>query len=222
VLNRLESRSIYLSLLADDSVFTQKERVQTLREMYPIVGTGAGPFFPDLMRPDPLYVITQWNEDATLAFRDPWFDYLGRLYNLREWEYSRSDSGLLHFAPQAFGILLLKYVSDSSGLALSLAVDRAIPTGLIGGNPIPSGNTLALVLGKLGSNQGISSNLMSQYSILSASIPTYKQWVSNNAELVGVWSDPSFHVLRHCSDTVMRRILRRGWVEMSDLRGAPE
>jgi hypothetical protein len=249
VLDGLKRESIYLALLAEGSVFTLSEKVETLRAMYAIARTQTAPFGGQVfgfLYEDPLYLITWWNEDATLAFRDPWFDYLGRLYDRREWESSYYITDiigfgprLLAFAPQAFGILLLKSLSDSTVL---LSVDRTIPTGISGGNTecpyFPASFPLcrdwaqprkreevvgsSLVRGRsVISSSASTYSLTTEFSIRSSSIPAYREWVSDNQELVAVWTDRTFSALRNCSDNVMRRILRGGWIEISDLKAPP-
>ena len=246
VLDRLNRESIYLALLAEDSVFNLNERVETLRAMHSVARTRTTPFgfrIVNFLYEDPLYVITQWDKDATLAFRDPWFDCLGRLYDGREWEFPYGDifgPKLLAFAPQAFGILLLKSLSDST--LPSLLVERRIPTGIWGWNtrcpyfpesfplcrdwvqpwkPEEVGASSLVRGGSIISSSASARGLTAEFRIQSSSIPAYREWVSDNQELVAVWTDRTFSALRNCGEKVMRRILSGEWIGISDLKALP-
>jgi hypothetical protein len=167
------------------------------------------------MRDDPLYVIAQWDEDATVRYRDPWFEYLSRLYSLRDWQNSSSPFGpaLLSFSPEAFGILLLESTvkpSDSlpasaSGVAiypLAAMGDREIATGLMGGNGdcpyFPATFPLCQDWGKplpprtaTELSPPAVSLPGSKFVVLTSSIPAYKKWLDDNQDLVHAWNDPA-------------------------------
>lgn len=241
----LNRNSIFLALLADDSVFTVAEKVETLRTMYAVARTETGTLsrFYSLVD-DPFYTVVEWDEDATVAFRDPWFDYVGRLHDLREWDvplsanlYEFDSPRLLHVAPQAFGVLLLKSLNDAPVSVVTS--DRAIPTGTIDlsadprcpffpesfplcrdwAPPLKPGETPSFsIVGPL-SPSTFRSSVTSSFIIKSSSLSIYRQWVHDNQELVSIWTDRTFNALRKVNDNVMRRILRGGWVETSELRG---
>ena len=248
---RSELSPIFLDLLRDDSTFTLDERVATLREMYAAAKEEPNATASVLGRADGLTslgLIVDWDEDATIRFRDPWFDYLHRLYDLREWEGGGAATAgivtigvprLLGFAPQAFGILLIRSLKDSPTL-----VEREIPTGFLSTSemecPFPADFPLCigfLQATKLepaasapqrytGESTLLSLELPGSsifrlgpaYSVTRATAAASEKWMEENRDLVSVWTDLTFRDLRTSSDEVMRRIIRRGWVSIADVR----
>ncbi len=226
--------SIYLELLKEPSVFAADEKVATLRQLYETVlaspASNLPLAFPSTQTDDPVGVLADWDEDATVGYRDPWFDYLRHLYELYESEHSnqplfnqtlRVNAFTLQFySPEAYGIRLIKSFAEQD-------TDRTVETGVYGGDndcsPFPSNFPLCAQWIKVPQAvQGVPDlgpfHLTRQFVLSTANIAAYRKWLSANQDLVNAWTDPSFSRLRQCNDATMRRIFRREWVDALDAR----
>jgi hypothetical protein len=197
------------------------------------------------LRPHSLGLIVGWDEESSVAFRDPWFTYLEQLHRLGEWEdytlhgtFSTSmTSGrprLFYFSPEAFGIQLMQAATDPVKSFLITGLE--IPTGFLRMGDIPCPyfppdfplcNDLvqATKLGELTKPDAsspadmISKNfrMFPTFVIKSSGLPAYRQWAESHRELVAIWTDSTFKRLRQVDPEVMRKIIRREWVGSSEM-----
>jgi hypothetical protein len=131
---------IYFELLKDPSVFLSDERATILQEMYRYVKAvpllKEGDLFTwnqkDRLSKS-LQTLATWDREATIKFRDPWFDYVSRVFNLEDncigqrnsfglnlafsvdsgcsfgnMRQSSDPPKLFTISPEAYGILLLR------------------------------------------------------------------------------------------------------------------
>ena len=210
---------LFLAFLGDHDIFSAEDRTANLKELYNASGT------PTQNR-ELIYTIATWDEDATIAFREPWLDYLVDAYkhNRNDLDiYSIGSPSLAGFSPQAYAVTLIDRIAHDSSTQPLRIEERGFflapqkcdypPDLPLCADFVPGYDWSD----RSSSSISLTSSMYSGFLVPVEKKSAYQKWESEHDRLVRLWVNPDIDELRSLPDDLFRTIFRRDWIKEDQL-----